>query len=141
MDTSEAAAKTDKLGRRSGPRRKYTLAEKRAMVEETRLRGASVSEVAQRHGVNTNLLFGWRRLYHRGALSEESQPEPPALLPVQVTTPTLTPGQAQSRKPPATGQLEQGSMEIEFPGGQRVRIHGRVDPATLRRVIGALLRR
>lgn len=41
---------TDKLGRRSSPRRKYTIAEKRAMVEETQLRGASVPEVARQHG-------------------------------------------------------------------------------------------
>jgi hypothetical protein len=41
---------TDKLGRRSGPRRKYSVAEKRSMVEETRQPGASVPEVAQRHG-------------------------------------------------------------------------------------------
>lgn len=33
-------AMTDKLGRRSGPRRKYSIQEKRAMVEETHVRGA-----------------------------------------------------------------------------------------------------
>jgi IS66 Orf2 like protein len=34
MGTSAEAVKTDKLGRRSGPRRKYTVEEKRAMVEQ-----------------------------------------------------------------------------------------------------------
>ena len=38
MDTSVEAVVTDKLGRRSGPRRKYTIGEKRAMVEETQRR-------------------------------------------------------------------------------------------------------
>jgi transposase-like protein len=66
MGTSAEAVKTDKLGRRSGPRRKYTVAEKRSMVEETQVHGASVPEVAQRHGVNANLLSVWRRLYRRG---------------------------------------------------------------------------
>ncbi len=68
MDTSIETVATDKLGRRSGPRRKYTIAEKRSMVQETRRRGASVAEVAQRHGVNANLLFGWRRLYQHGGV-------------------------------------------------------------------------
>jgi hypothetical protein len=35
MGASLEAVTTDKLGRRSGPRRKYTIAEKCAMVEET----------------------------------------------------------------------------------------------------------
>lgn len=72
MDTTVEAVSTDKLGRRSGPRRKHTIAEKPAMVEETHRRGASVAEVAQRHQVNANLLFGSRRLYQRGVLNEES---------------------------------------------------------------------
>ncbi len=42
MGTSTEAAVTDKLGRRSGPRRTYTIAEKRSMVEETQVHGASV---------------------------------------------------------------------------------------------------
>src|SRR5580658_4712497 len=91
MDTSVQTVATDKLGRRSGPRRKYTIAEKRAMVEETKRRGASVAEVAQRHGVNANLLFGWRRLYQQGVLIEEEPSGKATLLPVKVSTPTLTP--------------------------------------------------
>jgi hypothetical protein len=47
---------TDRLGRRSGPRRKYTIAGKRSMGEETRAHGASVPDVALRHGANANLL-------------------------------------------------------------------------------------
>jgi transposase-like protein len=68
MGTSLEAVMTDKLGRRSGPRRKYTIAEKRKMVEETHIHGASVPEVAQRHGVNANLLSVWRRQYAQGVL-------------------------------------------------------------------------
>lgn len=56
MGTSVEAAIADKLGGRSGPRRKYTVLEKRAMVEEAHVRRASVPEVAQRYGVNASLL-------------------------------------------------------------------------------------
>jgi transposase len=139
MDTSGEMVRTDKLGRRLGPRRKYTIAEKRAIVEETRRRGASVAEVAQRHGVNANLLFGWRRLYQQGVLREESSAKPVALLPVKVTTPTLLPTERETARMPA--HKAGGSIEIEFAGGQRLRIRGRVDRATLTRVITALSRR
>ena len=50
MDTS-VASKTDRLGRRIG-RRKYSLAEKLQIVEETRAPRASVADVARAHGVN-----------------------------------------------------------------------------------------
>jgi transposase len=139
MDTFGETVRTDKLGRRLGPRRKYTMAEKRAIVEETRRRGASVAEVAQRHGVNANLLFGWRRLYQQGVLREESADKPVALLPVKVTTPTLLPTERETAKIPA--RKAGGSIEIEFAGGQRLRIRGRVDRSTLTRVIAALSRR
>jgi transposase-like protein len=141
MDTSAERALTDKLGRRSGPRRKYTVAEKCAIVEETLQRGASVSDVAQRHGVNANLLFGWRRLYQQGALREGKVATPVALLPVKIETPTLTPGKAEAAKAPDVPERTQGSMEIEFAGGQRLRICGRVDQGTLRRVIAVLSQR
>src|ERR1700735_68293 len=92
MGTSAEAVKTDKLGRRSGPRRKYTVDEKRSMVEESQVRGASVPEVAQRHGVNANLLSVWRRQYQQGVLREPSPGDQRAdLLPVKVGTPTLMP--------------------------------------------------
>ncbi len=35
MGASAEVVMTDKLGRRSGPRRQYSIAEKRSMVEET----------------------------------------------------------------------------------------------------------
>jgi transposase-like protein len=39
------------------------------MVAESFAAGASVSKVAQRHGVNANLLFTWRRGDARSAIS------------------------------------------------------------------------
>lgn len=140
MDTSLEAVPTDKLGRRSGPRRKYTIAEKRAMVEETHRRGASVADVAQRRHVNANLLFGWRRLYQQGVLNEDSSSTQAALLPVKVSTPTLLPTERATRKPKLRASKEsgEGSIEIEFPSGQRLCIRGRVDHSTLMRVLAAL---
>src|SRR5580700_10000613 len=139
MDTSVETVATDKLGRRSGPRRKYTIAEKRAMVEETKRRGASVAEVAQRHGVNANLLFGWRRLYQQGVLVEQAASGKATLLPVKVSTPTLLPSEkvkAATAKEPGGG-----TIEIEFAGGVRLLVRGRVIRPTLARVMSVLTRR
>ena len=50
-------------------RRRWTAAEKLAIVRETHEPGASVSLVARRHGVNANQLFAWRKLEREGALT------------------------------------------------------------------------
>jgi transposase-like protein len=91
MGTSAETVMKDKPGRRSGPRRKYTVSEKCAMVEETQVHGVSVPEVAQRHGVNANLLSVWRRLYWRGLPTGEARSGATTLLPVDVSTPTMLP--------------------------------------------------
>jgi transposase len=137
MGASADMVMTDKLGRRSGPRRQYSIAEKRSMVEQTHVPGASVPEVALRHGVNANLLSVWRRLYQEGRLIEGATSKQPALLPVKVTTPTLLPTEhaaapKPAEKPPGVW------IEVEFAGGQRLRIRGRVDRAMLKDLILAL---
>src|ERR1700693_5574170 len=53
-------------GRRS--RRSWSDEEKRRIVAEAVLPGASVADIARRHGVNANLVFNWRKTA-RAALS------------------------------------------------------------------------
>ncbi|GIL04944.1 hypothetical protein FBR04_21360 [Betaproteobacteria bacterium PRO7] len=50
-------------------RRRWTAAEKLAMVRETHEAGMSVSLVARKHGVNPNQIFHWRKLERDGALT------------------------------------------------------------------------
>jgi len=50
-------------------RRRWTAAEKLAMVEESERPGMSVSYVARRHGVSPSQLFTWRKLAREGKLS------------------------------------------------------------------------
>lgn len=54
----------------SGPerRRRWTAAEKVAIVNETYEPGVTVSLVARRHGIAPNQLFHWRKLAAQGAL-------------------------------------------------------------------------
>ena len=53
-------------------------------MEETLVAGASVARVAQRHGVNANQVFQWRRMYQSGLLGGIAQ-DALKLLPVRVT--------------------------------------------------------
>ncbi len=76
MDTS-VESKTDRLGRRTGPRRRHSGAEKLRILGETRKPGASVADVARAHGINANLVFAWRRLAQQGLLREESPESAP----------------------------------------------------------------
>ena len=134
MDTS-VETKTDKRGRRTGPRRRYSIAEKLQILEETRRPGASVADVARVHGINHNVVFGWRRLAQRGLLRSQAQDSVP-LLPVRVESPTVVPSPMTPSR-----STEVGSIEVEFPGGVRVRVHGVVDALALERVFKALARR
>ncbi len=54
----------------SGPerRRRWSTAEKLAIVHETYEADATVSLVARRHGIAPNQLFAWRKLASQGAL-------------------------------------------------------------------------
>ncbi|EEQ95234.1 transposase IS3/IS911 family protein [Brucella intermedia LMG 3301] len=54
----------------SGPerRRRWSTAEKLAIVHETYETDATVSLVARRHGIAPNQLFAWRKLASQGAL-------------------------------------------------------------------------
>jgi transposase len=47
-------------------RRRWTLAEKLSVVEESSQPGMSVSFIARRHGIAPNLLFRWRKLMSDG---------------------------------------------------------------------------
>jgi len=144
MDTSAEAGATDTLGRRTAPRQKHSIEEKRRIVEETHVRGVSVASVARRHAVNANQVFAWRQLYRRGLLEVTKIQSVPSLLPVKVTTPTVLPSERRgervsARDPPRHSSM--GSIEIELPNGRCIRVHGRVDTKFLTRIIDVLVRR
>src|SRR6266567_451819 len=87
VDTSTAISAVDTLGRRVAPRRYRTVEEKIRICTESRMVGASVAEVARRHGVNANQVFTWRLQQEQGVLGRRKRGRPVAvrLLPVQVS--------------------------------------------------------
>ena len=114
-------------------RRRRTIAEKRKIVEETLLPGASVARVARAHEANANQVVHWRRLYHRGRLGEQKAGAT-SLLAVRITKPHAPP-EAELGEIRA---LPLGRIEVESSKG-RVRLEGTVDTAALRVVLERLL--
>ena len=117
----------------SGRRRFWSSDEKRRMIAESLEAGASVSKVAQRHGVNANLLFTWRRQEARAAASGEA--ESLKLLPVRVADAEAPAAASVAASGPA------GRMEIVLGGGERIVVGADVDATALARVVRALARR
>jgi len=60
----------------SGARRRrfWSSDEKRRMIAESLAPGASLSKVAQRYGVNANLLSTWRRQEAQAAANGDAEP-------------------------------------------------------------------
>jgi transposase len=122
--------------RRDGRRRvrkSYSENYKRRVVSLTWEPGVSVAQIAQRHGLNANLLFTWRRQLGK-AQSPGSSPigSMPALLPV-----TVAPVAADSAPPACSTTANDGCIEIDI-GAARMRLQGRVDLQTVAAVLRML---
>ena len=145
MGIFEEIVTTDTLGRRTGPRTRHTIEEKLRIVEETRVKGASVAMVARRHNINANQVFAWRQLYRRGLLNPHAAKGDAKMLPVKVSTPTVLPTERATRTVPSQGSSEpkQASrlIEIKLSNGHSIVLHGRVDAEALSRVIDLLVQR
>ncbi len=113
-------------------RRFWSSDEKLRIVAESTAPGASVSKVAQRHGVNANLLFTWRRRQARDAATGGL--EPLKLLPVTVAE------EGMAAAPIALAAAA-GRMEIALVGGARIVVGADVDAGALARVLNVLSRR
>jgi transposase len=136
MDSSQQVAVTprDREGPVAAQRQRRSIAEKRRIVEETLVAGASVARVARAHGINANQVFGWRRLYRAGRLGD---PKPGMkLLPVRVSEslPASLPVECSSAD---FSKPQPGTIYIELRQAQ-VRIEGNADPALVRMLLECL---
>ena len=108
--------------------RSWPEALKREIVAASLAPGASVSVVARHYDVNTNLVFTWRKRYGEAPNAVSA----PQLVPLVVKPDRVD----QAPSAPAVN-----AIEIELPGGYRVRIGCGVKAAALRLVLDALERR
>jgi transposase len=136
MDTSQQTAVVPK-DRESAvvlKRQRRSIAEKRRIVEETLVEGASVARVARAHGVNANQVFYWRKLYQAGRLGITSAAR---LLPVRVTGESCPPPTISLPEAPSSQLSSSGTIHIELRQAQ-VRIEGSADPALVRVLLECL---
>jgi transposase len=127
VDTSDQTLQVKVQGTK---KRRRTVRERREIVEETLLPGASVSRVARRHDVNANQVFYWRKLYREGQLGSRTDTQ---LVRVKV---------AQDRSVEAAKEDDflprSGTLEIKLSKGT-VRVFGTVDVIALRAAIECLV--
>jgi transposase len=124
VDTSKQTLQVEIQGTK---KRRRSVRERREIVEETLLPGASVSRVARRHDVNANQVFHWRRLYREGRLGSQTQ-----LVSVKV---------ANERSVEAAKDddfLLRSGLEIQLAKGT-LRVLGTVDVVALRVAIECLV--
>jgi transposase len=111
-------------------RRTWSADQKQRIIAESFAPGASVAEVARRYGLNSNMLFTWRR---RERADVNDIGKTVNIVPVRVVeaTPTAT----------ATAPASMGRMEIVLVGGERILVGADVDATALARIVKALGRR
>ena len=110
-------------------RRTWSADQKQRIIAESFAPGASVAEVARRYGLNSNMLFTWRR--RERAVNDVGKTV--NIVPVRVVEarPTAT----------ATAPASMGRMEIVLVGGERIFVGADVDATALARIVKALTQR
>ena len=120
----------------TGRRRRFSEDYKARIVEETLAPGAVVSDVARRHGLTPQQLFGWRRQARQPAAGTET--EAPQFVPAVVEAP-LPERAVRRRQRKRTRQADRtsGSIEVEIDG-VTVRIGRGAEAKTVAAVLRAL---
>lgn len=122
-------------------RRRWSEAEKRAIVAEAERPEANISAVARRHGIKPSLLFRWRRMARE--LANEPVLMPVALAPpsayAAAPIPDATPAApaSVSVKTPAQCSVD-SRIESELKNGRLVRFGAGVDTGALKRALDLL---
>jgi transposase len=121
----------------AGGRRRWSADHKARIVEETLVPGAVVSEVARRHDLSPQQLFGWRREARRafglaggGAKSER-------FVPVVVEAPPRPAPCPERRHRERRADSSAGAIELEIDGVV-VRVGPEASPKAIAAVIRAL---
>jgi transposase len=120
-----------------GGRRRWSMDDKARIVEETLVPGAVVSEIARRHELTPQQLFGWRRAARRSTGVGEASGTPPF---VQAVVEQPKPERlGKQRKPRAIGRGGDATGIIEMDiGDVKVRVGRGADMKTVAAVIRAL---
>jgi transposase len=114
MSKQDESVESGRESASARPRGKWTAGQRRRAVADSRLPGASVQDVARRHGVRANLLSAWRRQEQAARAAK----------PVKFAAVKVSAAPAD------------GLIEIDL-AGRCVRVRGIVDARMLREVLAA----
>jgi transposase len=120
----------------TGRRRRFSDDYKTRIVEETLAPGAVVSEVARRHGLSPQQLFGWRR-QARQPVATSADPAAPQFVPAVIEAQLPEATVRRSRGPARQADRTCGIIEIELDG-VTVRVGRGADAKTVATVLRAL---
>ena len=109
----------------TGRRRRWSVEEKRRIVEESFAGRRQVSATARRHDIAASLLFKWRKEYREDRAAAPSRFVPAVVTPSAAGAATASP-------------VSGGCMEIALANGHRVVVGADVDAAALSLVVDVL---
>lgn len=118
-------------------RRSWSSEQKKAIVAEVDVGGATLSEVARRHGIHASLLFRWRKAFGSVMgvppldVAASGSPAAARFVPVMLPAPSAPPA-------PTTEAAKPGAIEIVLDGRRTVRVGADIDTGALVRIIDAL---
>ncbi len=132
-------------------RRRWSEAEKAALLAEVEAADGRVSIVAKRHRISESLLYNWRAAV-RAAVSARPMAEPVEFVPIgvfgrtedggpaMIAAPTpIAPEQPKLTRPSQSSMDDRpGLIEINLPNGARIRVDAFVNERALRRVFVAM---
>jgi transposase len=117
----------------TGRRRRWSVAEKVRIVEESFAGERQALRTARRYDIAPSLMYKWRKAYREGLLGDSAAP---AFIPARiVATEVAAAGSAPTSLPSG------GRMEIVLAETRRIVVGADVDAAALARVLDVVARR
>ena len=120
------------MARRRRNRRKWSDDEKRTIIAQTQVPGASVSLVARRYDMNANQLFNWMKDPRFAPSNADAENAAPVFLPVEII------GAAEHTPEPKPQAVRDCAIEIELANGCRLTVSGGFDPDAVARLARGL---
>ena len=118
-------------------RRKWSPAQKAALLEEVEAEGGKVAVVARRHGISESLLYNWRSAW-KAAPCALNAAQPLEFVRLGVVDEAGAAGPPKLALPQPASAGGSGTIEIALPNGVRVCVDGLVSEKALSRVLRAM---
>jgi transposase len=129
-------------------RRRWSEAEKAAVLAETDAPGTNVAAVARKHGIARSVVYNWRSARRAQAIAAIPGAGPVEFIPIGVvdgiegdqpaalSKPVLAAARSAVDSP--SNSDHGGMIEVELTNGARLRVDGQVNERALCRVLRAL---